>query len=266
MFRQIVIKSGLFTDAFRSSNVSTSILVDAIQRGSCSKLSTSPRFSPEPVRQQNWPWKPQRSFSNASSAHSSGNDGEVVEVPSLAQPKAESVSTHTKAKRAVTLETSKVPKGTRVTTKSSKQPKRKSGTKKSSTKKSGTKKPSTKKSSSKKTAGRRKPRTEAQKKAVEERKVRVELKQLKVDALVEPKKKPDTAWTVFVSSFFSKGAKVTEVVKNASSAYKSLGPSEREVSNPSGSNYRHQLIQPTALQSQCSAKQRSEQYRLQELG
>lgn len=73
--------------------------------------------------------------------------------------------------------------------------------------------------------------TEKAKAALEKKKALASLRELKAVALVEPKGKPDSAWTVYVSEKLQgKGGTVTEGIKAASTEYKSLSASEREVS------------------------------------
>lgn len=68
----------------------------------------------------------------------------------------------------------------------------------------------------------------------EKQKTLTSIRELKAVALVEPKNKPDSAWTVYVSEKLKGsgvGTKVTEGIKSASAAYQALTAEEREVSS-----------------------------------
>jgi hypothetical protein len=67
----------------------------------------------------------------------------------------------------------------------------------------------------------------------EKQKTLISLRELKAVALVEPKNKPDSAWTVYVSEKLKggTGTRVTEGIKSASTEYKALTAEEREVSS-----------------------------------
>jgi hypothetical protein len=97
-----------------------------------------------------------------------------------------------------------------------------------------TAKPTKRAAAKKKVAPKRKPArkalTEKQKEAKEAKKKREHLKELKTIALFaeEPKGKPATAWSVFMTEN-SKGSAAGENAKQASVAYKGLAPHELEV-------------------------------------
>jgi phage protein D len=125
---------------------------------------------------------------------------------------------------------------TRTAARSRKPAARKTGTatKKRTTKKKAAakKKPAARKKAKK--AAPKKPKkrvpSEKAKAALEKKKALVTLRELKAKALVEPKGKPDTAWTVFLTEKLQgKGGAVTEGIKVASAEYKSLSSEDREV-------------------------------------
>jgi hypothetical protein len=100
------------------------------------------------------------------------------------------------------------------------------------------KKPTTRRKTTTKAKAKPKKRvlTEKGKAALEKKKALASLRELKELALVEPKNKPDSAWTVFVAEKLQgKGSTVTEGIKAASSDFKSLSASEREVCHATGS-------------------------------
>jgi hypothetical protein len=73
--------------------------------------------------------------------------------------------------------------------------------------------------------------TEKQKAASAKKKEREELKELKETALMatEPKKKPESAYKVFVTQNILKGVKATEHMKEAAAKFKTLSAAELEV-------------------------------------
>lgn len=72
--------------------------------------------------------------------------------------------------------------------------------------------------------------SEKGKAALEKKKALASLRELKAVALVEPKGKPDSAWTVYVAEKLQgQSGGVTEGIKTASSEYKALNASDREV-------------------------------------
>jgi len=73
--------------------------------------------------------------------------------------------------------------------------------------------------------------TEKQKQAAAKKKERDELKELKEAALMhtEPKKKPDSAYRVFVTENISKGTKASEHMKEVAAKFKTLSAAELEV-------------------------------------
>ncbi|KAK8168698.1 hypothetical protein BKA80DRAFT_64064 [Phyllosticta citrichinensis] len=85
----------------------------------------------------------------------------------------------------------------------------------------------------KKAAPKRKPLTERQKLLKEKAKVRENIAQLKVAALEEPKRLPTNAWAIYLGDFYTNmpqghGEKVTEVIKKASTEFKTLPSAELE--------------------------------------
>jgi hypothetical protein len=94
------------------------------------------------------------------------------------------------------------------------------------------KKPITRKKAKKPVAKKPKKRvlSEKGKAALEKKKALTALRELKAIALVEPKGKPATAWSVYVAETLKgKSGVITEGMKSASTEYKSLSASEREV-------------------------------------
>ena len=94
-------------------------------------------------------------------------------------------------------------------------------------------KATTKAAKSKKVAAKLKKKvpTEKQKQAAAKKKEREELKELKETALMhtEPKKKPDSAYRVFVTENMNKGVKASEHMKEVASKFKTLSAAELEV-------------------------------------
>lgn len=83
----------------------------------------------------------------------------------------------------------------------------------------------------KKTRSKTKP-TEKQKQAKTSLKKKKEVKHLKEVALKQPKRLPDNAWRLVFSEAASNGeGKVTERIKQAVVKYKTMSPTEREVSH-----------------------------------
>jgi len=107
--------------------------------------------------------------------------------------------------------------------------------KKATTKKTAAKKATPRRKAKPKTKAKAKPKkrvlSEKAKAAQAKKKVLTSLRELKASALLEPKGKPESAWTVYVSEKLQgRGGAVTEGIKAASSEYKALNASEREVS------------------------------------
>lgn len=73
--------------------------------------------------------------------------------------------------------------------------------------------------------------TEKQKAAAAKRKEREELKELKDTALMatEPRKKPESAYKVFVTQNIPKGTKASEHLKETAAKFKTLSAAELEV-------------------------------------
>lgn len=73
--------------------------------------------------------------------------------------------------------------------------------------------------------------TEKQKAAAAKKREREELKELKETALMatEPKKKPESAYKVFVTQNIPKGVKATEHMKEAAAKFKTLSAADLEV-------------------------------------
>jgi len=107
---------------------------------------------------------------------------------------------------------------------------KKGTTKKTTTKKKPTSRRSTKTKPKPKAKPRKRVLSEKGKAVLEKKKALASLRDLKAIALIEPKGKPDSAWTVYVSEKLGGkgGGTVTEGIKTASSEYKSLSASERE--------------------------------------
>lgn len=111
--------------------------------------------------------------------------------------------------------------------------KKSSGSTKSTKKKSRGKgaKYSKKAKKAKKTRSKTKP-TEKQKQAITSSKKKKEVKHLREVALKQPKRLPDNAWRVMFSEAASNGeGKITERIKQAVVKYKTMSPTEREVSH-----------------------------------
>lgn len=94
-------------------------------------------------------------------------------------------------------------------------------------------KATTKAAKSKKAAAKPKKKvpTAKQKQAAAKKREREELKELKETALMhtEPKKKPDSAYRVFVTENMNKGVKASEHIKEVASKFKTLSAAELEV-------------------------------------
>lgn len=85
--------------------------------------------------------------------------------------------------------------------------------------------------------------TEQQKAAAAKRKERHDLKELKEHALsaTEPKKKPESAYRVFITENTVKGSSAAQQIKELGQKFRALGAAELEVRPSSLSNFRHGL-------------------------
>ncbi|KAK8251725.1 hypothetical protein IWZ00DRAFT_248692 [Phyllosticta capitalensis] len=125
---------------------------------------------------------------------------------------------------------------TATRTKAKPKPKAKATTKKSPAKKTATRKTAAKKpvkkKAVKKPAPKRRGLTERQKMLKEKAKVRANILQLKETALEEPKKLPQSAWSLYLGEYHrnvSDGERsAPEVAKKASEAFKTISSSEME--------------------------------------
>ncbi|KAK7536118.1 uncharacterized protein J3D65DRAFT_403932 [Phyllosticta citribraziliensis] len=138
-----------------------------------------------------------------------------------------SYATATKTKPKPKSTTKKVPAKKTATRKTAAKKKPVKKAVKKPVKKTAAKKPI------KKAAPKRKPLTERQKLLKEKAKVRENIAQLKVAALEEPKKLPANGWAIYLGEFYNNlpqghGEKVTEVLKKASTEFKTLPSSELE--------------------------------------
>ena len=150
-------------------------------------------------------------------------------------------ATDTTANNSTSMQTA--PKTKRSTTRKAKSKtatkKKPSGSKKSTKSKSRGKgakysKKAKKAKKAKKIRTKRKP-TEKQKQEITSSKKRKEVRQLREVALKQPKRLPDNAWKVVFSEAASNGeGKITERVKQAVAKYKTMSPTEREVSHARG--------------------------------
>ena len=73
--------------------------------------------------------------------------------------------------------------------------------------------------------------TEKQKANAKFKKERAQLRHLKEEALKQPKKLPQTAWTVLLTETTKKGTPLAQSAKEAAQRYRTMSSSEREVSH-----------------------------------
>ncbi|KAK3056852.1 hypothetical protein LTS18_011604, partial [Coniosporium uncinatum] len=95
-------------------------------------------------------------------------------------------------------------------------------------KKNGSAAKKAKKPAAKKPAPNKKVPSERQVQLAAKKKQREELKLLKEQALVEPKKKPETAYIIFNAEQASPGMRIAQNAKERAEKYRELTPSERE--------------------------------------